>query len=120
LADQDYGTVVQGGLKTWTVVLTDSAGWAVGSDSWTWKMLVGRDSAPTTAVVTITSTSSVITTVTDTSDTMTLVFNLTRLNSDLLTPGRYLVEIEGLSGTDERYYDEAHGAFLSRTPEGGG
>lgn len=120
MADLNYGTVIQGGLDQWTVIITDLVGWAAGSNSWTWKMLVGRDSAPTTAVVTITATSAAITTVLETSDTMTLVFDLSRANSDLLTPGRYLVEIEGTDGTDERYYDCVHGYLNSRTPEGGG
>ncbi len=116
----NYGTVIKGGLDTWTVVLTDASGWPAGSNLWVWKMLIGKRETRTALELAITSTSSVITTVAAANDTMTLVFDLTGVSSDTLEAGSYYVEIEGLDVLNEYYYESVHGELTVREPEGGG
>lgn len=118
----DWKTVVKGSSKIWTVVLTNPDGWNSNEHLLTWKMLTATEATPTTAAVTVTVGTAAITTVTNTNDTLTLTFTLSNANSDLLSAGRYLVELESAAadGTSERYWDEAAGEFTVRDPYGGG
>ena len=118
----NWKTVVKGGSKIWTVVLTNPDGWNSSENTLTWKMLTASDATPTTVAVAITAGAAAITTVTNTNDTLTLTFTLSTVNSDTLTAGRYVVELESAAadGTAERYWDEAAGNFTVREPYGGG
>ena len=118
MADKDYGTIVKGGKDQWTVVLTDDGGWAAGSDAWTWEMFIAPEDAPIIGLLQIVATSATITTTTATDDTMTLVFDLTNVDSALLTPGKMRVEIAGTDTDEVTYYDCVHGYFKCRLPEG--
>ena len=119
--ENDYETLVAGGEDSWTITLTDPSGWVNGSDSWTWKLLIGPQTSRTSATVAVTASSATISTTTDTDDTMTLVFVISTSTSALLPTGDYYVEIEATEpDTTEHYYSEAHGVLIVRDPDGGG
>ncbi len=118
----NYGTIVQGGEDAWSVVLTDSAGWAAAAaTTWVWKLLFGSRKTRTTSALTLTAASATRTTVTDANDTMTMIFNITPVQSATLPVGVYYIECEAAEATgEEHYYNAAWGELTVRDPEGGG
>ncbi len=120
----DYGVIVKGGEDAWSVVLTDSAGWAAAAETtWVWKLLIGSRKTRTTLALAITATSATRTTVTDANDTMTMRFDITPVQSDTLDTGVYYVECEATEpgpGSEEHYYSGAWGELTVREPEAGG
>ena len=121
---ESYGVIVKGGEDSWEVVLTDESGWPVAAGTtWVWKLLWGSRLTRTTSALSITATSATISTVTHASDTITLVFDITPVESDTLAPGVYYIECEATEpapGNEEHYYGAARGECTVREPEGGG
>jgi len=119
---QEYGILARGGADSWSVVLTDLAGWSAASEAaWVWKMLLGTRRDRSALSLALTAASQVRSTVTAANDTMTLIFNVTPVQSVLLPVGVYYVEIEGTEATgEEHYYSCAWGELTVREPEGGG
>jgi len=119
---ENYGVIVKGGEDAWQVVLTDASGWEAAAEAaWVWKLLFGSRKTRTTAALALTATSQVRSTVTNANDTMTMVFDITPVQSDTLPAGVYYVECEATEATgEEHYYGAAWGECTVRDAEGGG
>lgn len=121
---ENYGVLVQGGEDAWSIVLTDAAGWAAAAETtWVWRLLIGSRKTRTTLALALTATSAVRSTVTNPNDTMTMIFNITPVQSVTLPVGVYYVECEATEpapGSEEHYYNGAWGELTVRNPEGGG
>ena len=122
MAAADYGVISRGGADAWSVVLTDSAGWSAASEAaWVWKLLLGTRKDRSALSLAITATSQVRSTVTAANDTMTLIFNITPVQSATLPVGVYYIDCEGTeAGGEEHYYNAGWGELTVREPEGGG
>ena len=120
----NYGILVQGGEDAWSVVLTDSAGWPAAAEAtWVWKLLFGERKTRGTLALALTATSATRSTVTDANDTMTMIFDITPVESATLPVGVYYVECEATEpapGSEEHYYGAAWGELTVRAPDGGG
>jgi len=119
----NYGVLIREDDDEWSVTLTDSLGWNVVAESWTWELRFSKSSDRETLVLSLTAISAVISggyaPDFGANPTMTLLFQMTGAQSASLTPETHYVDVKATEADGTvHFFEPAHGRLVVRDPEG--
>ena len=118
-----WGEIVRGSRwppanDPFTIEITNTNGWPVGADSWTWEVLLSRAVAGSTPDLTLTASAGLD------GNVLTLTFNATPAETAALPGGgrtKFYVDVRSTDGSGVvSYYDVVQGYAWARDPAGQG